>query len=375
MDLTLLIISYGVIGIFFCVQIVSLFALFYYNNEDFETHYELPLVSILLAARNESSTIERCLLALSKLDYPTNKIEVLIGNDASSDNTQQIAEQFIVGLLNFKVYPIHNTLGKALGKANVLAQLAHKAKGDYFFITDCDVAVPRGWIKSLLGSFKTDVGIVSGTTLCYGHSINAILQRVDWLHFMGYIKSFANLGISCTSVGNNMAVRAKAYWQTGGYENMDFSITEDYKLFKEVTLRGWQWRNTLSPDSLGLATPISSLSEFMHQRKRWLMGARELPLLWKTMLIIYGLFFPSILLLAFFEPKLALIICLAKLLIQSLFILSLHLKLQRHMKYWLFILPIYEIYLYTITLCTAIFYLLPIPSVWKERTYNLTGIK
>jgi len=263
------------------------------------------------------------------LNYPTDKIEVLIGNDDSTDSTSELVEEFIKDKPQFQMYHIDKTVGKGRGKANVLGQLAHKASGDFFFITDVDVKLPEKWILALLQEFKEKVGIVSGTTKCERGSLFATLQAMDWLHFMGYIKAFANAKIGCTSVGNNMAVRAEAYWQTGGYEEIDFSITEDYKLFKEVTTRGWEWRTIMSPESLGLAWYIPKVSEMLHQRKRWLIGARELPLNWKSMIVLYGLFIPAVAALFWWNPELA-------------------------MGLWV----------------TAIFYWLPIKSIWKGRVYN-----
>ena len=143
---------------------------------------------------------------------------------------------------------------------------------------------------------------------------------------MGYIQSFANIDVACTSVGNNMAVSAKAYWETGGYENIDFSITEDYKLFKEVTALGWGWETMLNPSSLGLAWYIPSVTEMWHQRKRWLIGAQELPLLWKSLIVLYGLFVPSLIGLAFMAPKHALSIWISKLFIQTMYIMILRSK-------------------------------------------------
>ena len=119
---------------------------------------------------------------------------------------------------------------------------------------------------------------------------------------MGYIKAFANVGVGCTSVGNNMAVRAKAYWQTGGYEEMEFSITEDYRLFQQVTGNGWKWKNLLGPHSLGLAWYIPEVKEMLHQRKRWLIGARDLKPNWKFMIILYGLYLPAWLVIWFYSP-------------------------------------------------------------------------
>lgn len=63
----------------------------------------------------------------------------------------------------------------------------------------------------MLQEFGEKVGIVSGTTMCDDGPRFAKLQSIDWLHIMGYIKAFARVGVGCTSVGNNMAVRAQAY--------------------------------------------------------------------------------------------------------------------------------------------------------------------
>ena len=197
----------------------------------------------------------------------------------------------------------------------------------------------------------------------------ATMQSMDWLHFMGYIKAFAKVGVGCTSVGNNMAVRAEAYWQTGGYEQMDFSITEDYRLFQEVTSRGWGWRNVLNAETLGLAWYIPEIGEMLHQRKRWLIGARDLPWNWKLMIVLYGLFLPALAVLFVFNIKLAGLIWFLKAMVQSVFIQVLCFKAKiRPFRFYQMLL--YEIYVICNTLATAVFYFLPIPSVWKGRTYN-----
>lgn len=335
---------------------------------------ELPMVSLLLAARNEEELIMRSLNAIEKLDYPKDKIEILIGNDASKDRTEELVNEFIKDKPNFSLYNIESTLGKGRGKANVLAHLAHEAKGEYYFITDVDVLLPESWIKRLLFEFDTDVALVSGTTMCERGSVFATMQSIDWLHFMGYIKAFATVGVSCTSVGNNMAVRAKAYWETGGYENMDFSITEDYKLFKELTEKGWEWRNILDKESLGFAWYIKDVKEMLHQRKRWLIGARELPWNWKILIIIYGLFIPALLYLFIVDPLLALQVWLAKTMLQIVFIGILSMKAEiKPFRFVTFLL--YELYVAINTISTAIFYILPIKSSWKGRIYNADYLK
>jgi len=365
-------IAAAILTIFFGIQVFSLVSILQHTDKKLEKRKDFPMVSILLAARNEEQLILRNLTAINALNYPKDKLEILIGNDESTDNTAQLVTDFIQDKPHFQLFHIDKTVGKGRGKANVLGQLAHKASGEFYFVTDVDVKLPENWILALLQEFTEGVGLVSGTTKCERGSLFATLQSIDWLHFMGYIKAFANAGVGCTSVGNNMAVRAEAYWQTGGYEEIDFSITEDYKLFKEVTSRGWQWRTIMGEDSLGLAWYIPSIKEMLHQRKRWLIGARELPLNWKGMIILYGLFIPVVLAIFWFNSRLAFAIWISKILVQSVFIIFLCLAAERRPFSFLYLI-VYEFYVILNTAATAIFYWLPIKSIWKGREYNLSS--
>jgi cellulose synthase/poly-beta-1,6-N-acetylglucosamine synthase-like glycosyltransferase len=372
-----MIVFYGLIAlivlIFFGIQLFSLVIIWMYKPKPFQPVTVFPKVSILLAARNEEQLILRNLEAIEQLNYPKDKLEVLIGNDASTDKTSILIEQFIQDKSNYQLFQITEVLGKGRGKANVLAQLAHKATGEFYFITDVDVKLPTNWIQQMLQGFKPEVGLVSGTTMCQTGSLFATLQGIDWLHFMGYIKAFAQVKVGCTSVGNNMAVRAEAYWQTGGYEAIDFSITEDYKLFKEVTSRGWKWNTQLNEDTLGLAWYIPHIKEMLHQRKRWLIGAQELPLNWKFMIVLYGLFYPALLSLLLLNWKLGCIIWIIKFLLQNLFIDALCRKVKRS-TFNLYHSLVYEIYLVLNTIASAVFYFLPLKSVWKGREYSAAYI-
>jgi cellulose synthase/poly-beta-1,6-N-acetylglucosamine synthase-like glycosyltransferase len=362
-----------IVFLFLGIQVFSLFGVLKQSPFPKKDWEEWPRVSILLAARNEEELILRSLKHLSQLDYPKDKLEIWIGNDSSTDKTLALIEGFIKDRPEFHVMTISKNMGNGRGKANVLAHLAHQANGDYFFITDVDVALPKNWIKRILRFFTEDVGIVSGTTTCSTDpNLFARLQGMDWLHFMGYIKGMANFEISCTSVGNNMAVRKEAYWQTGGYEKIPFSITEDYKLFEAVTKNGWHWATDLHPDSLGKAWYIPTFLEVLHQRKRWLIGARDLPLNWKSMLVLYGLFIPAWIYLLWINWQLALVLYLAKFGLQLIFISVLCKKV--HLNFSWTLVFIYELYLMTMVSSTALFYLLPVKSVWKGRSYSSKNI-
>lgn len=371
--MVLLVIAGVLITIFFGIQIFSLVMLAGSEKGKIKKPVEWPKVSLLLAARNEEQLIIRSLEAIDALDYPEGKLEVLVGDDNSTDSTYSLVESFINNKPKFRLISVRETLGKARGKANVLAHLAHKATGEIFLITDVDVQLPMQWVKAMVAAFDEKTGIVSGTTMCERGNMFATLQSIDWLHFMGYIKAFANAGVSCTSVGNNMAVRAEAYQQTGGYEEMRFSITEDYRLFENVTKAGWGWKNILSPETLGKAWYIPSVREMLHQRKRWLIGARDLPLNWKLMLILYGSFVPALIFILVVYPEFGLGIWGMKLAIQSIFIALLTQKVGEK-PFKMFQLITYEFYVLLNTTMTAVFYFLPIRSEWKGRVYRSDNI-
>lgn len=334
------------------------------------TDEELPAISVLVAARNEEANIVRCLTALDQLYYPAAKIRILVGNDHSEDRTRELVAAYIEGNHKFTLVDIDKPLGKARGKANVLAQLAHRATGDLYLITDADISVNPYWAYELAQYFENNrMGIVSGITIVEEPGMMGRLQQIDWMYFMGLLKSFANLGLHCTAVGNNMAVSRQAYWGTGGYENLDFSITEDYKLYKEVRKKGWNTQNILSIRSVNRSAAITGIADLLHQRKRWLMGAKELPLYWWLFFGLYGLFLPCVVVLMFYNLELALLFYAVKILLQSASISVLQRRMQvvQHAGYTL----LYELYTNIVSLATQVFFVLPVKLTWKKRTYTL----
>ena len=64
-------------------------SIYYYNDINLESDFQ-PNVSIIVSARNEEKNIGSLIDSLLKQDYDSSKIEILIANDRSSDNTEKI---------------------------------------------------------------------------------------------------------------------------------------------------------------------------------------------------------------------------------------------------------------------------------------------
>ncbi|QKG55918.1 glycosyltransferase [Hymenobacter sp. BRD128] len=237
-----------------------------------------PRVSILVAARNEEAALPRCLASLCALDYPADLLEILIGDDASTDRTRAVAEAALASFAGpHKVLTIRNNLGRARGKANVLAHLARAAQADYLLITDADIAVPPTWVVAMLRHAAPGVGTVTGLTVVAGAGWLARLQRLDWLLSLALIQVGTEAGQPMTAMGNNMLITRAAYQATGGYEALPFSVTEDFALFEAVNARGFGFRQLFEPAVRATSLPAASWRALVQQRLRWLRGVAALP--------------------------------------------------------------------------------------------------
>jgi len=238
----------------------------------------LPRVSVLIAARNEEAALPRCLASVRALDYPAHLLEVLVGDDASTDRTRSVAEAAMQGFGGkVAVIPITETLGHARGKANVLAHLAHRASSDYLFITDADIALPPTWVQGMLAHAAPRVGTVTGLTVVEGVGALAGLQGIDWLLSLAAAQVATDSGQPMTAMGNNMLVTRAAYRATGGYEALPFSVTEDFALFKAVNAQGYGFRQLFESGVRATSLPMATWATLLRQRLRWLRGVAALP--------------------------------------------------------------------------------------------------
>jgi cellulose synthase/poly-beta-1,6-N-acetylglucosamine synthase-like glycosyltransferase len=355
--------------ILYFLLFLGLLALLVFNRKRYTLQLpHQPHISILIAARNEEHTILRCLQAIAALDYPPEKLEVLIGDDASTDATRAVVEQFIYNRPNYSCISIKENTGQTKGKANVLAQLAKHATTDFFFFTDADIAVPPQWAQAMLSEMKEGVGVVTGITSITGDSFWARLQAMDWLFALGLMQVVSDLKLPVSTMGNNMLLRRQAYEAVGGFESIRFSITEDVAIFNAIIKKGWGFRNIYDQSVLALSTPAAGFSEFLHQRKRWMRGSMHLPLYMTVILILHSAYYPV--LLPFFlytSVGVALVIFVFKLLLQSLYV---HLCLRRvgqSVAWWLYIA--FELYLVVSSVILIIYFFLPLNISWKGRKY------
>ena len=330
----------------------------------------LPQVSVLIAARDEEHALPRCLASLRALHYPAELLEILVGDDASTDRTAAVAVAAMQGFAGrFSVVPITTNLGQARGKANVLAHLARHATTDFFFITDADIHLPPTWIEALLAPAGPGVGTVTGITAVRGPRLFHQLQGIDWLLSLSLVQVVSDQGRPVTAMGNNMLVTRAAYEATGGYEALPFSVTEDFALFKAVVARGFGFRHVFSEAARADSLPMPTLAALLKQRRRWLRGVEALPLRLRLELFFFSGFWPALLGLGFVAgPGSVLGVWGAKTLVQGTLAYLAHRRAGLRLRWWL--LPLFELYTLRLTISLVGFRLFGGPVVWKGRRYD-----
>lgn len=262
---------------------------------------KLPAVAVLVAARNEEANLPRCLQALAALDYPPDRLSVLIADDGSTDATPRILAEFVRDRPTWRILTITRQLGTARGKGNALAHLIAATDGELLLCCDADLAVPPTWARALVAeATRTGAALVVGTTLIAGPGALARAQYLDWLRALAVLRVATAVGRPFTGMGNNQLLRREAYYATGGYETLPFSVTEDFQLFQALTRRGYRTAHVYGPEVLAWSAPAASWAELVGQRRRWLRGllAGLTPQL-AVAALVEALVFPALLALLF----------------------------------------------------------------------------
>ena len=337
-----------------------------FKNHENELH-EYPFVDILVAARNEEANIAACIDSLVAIDYPKEKLKIWVGDDASTDNTWSIIKEYTLTYPFINGVQISEQTIKGNGKANVLAQLAQMSHGEWLFSTDADIKVPKQWIKAMLGAASTqEVGLITGTSLVEGTTWLAQFQRFEWLYATSMLKVVSDLGVPASTMGNNMAIKRSVYEEVGGYETIPFSVTEDLELFKQVKNK-YATLHLFSKNVLNKSAAQQSLIELLKQRKRWMRGAFELPILLLSLLVIQASFFPFSIILIVLNPMLGIVLWVVKWFAKYIFLYQTARKLKEKLS--IFNSFVLELFSVLFSLASLLYYFWPSKIHWKGRTY------
>ncbi|MBI5214290.1 MAG: glycosyltransferase [Ignavibacteriae bacterium] len=337
------------------------------NNAGTVINYE-PIVTVIVAARNEEDNIGECVESLFQLNYPNKKLEIIVISDHSSDNTFQIVNQFSKTHPNLICLEAKPERGNLRGKTNAITQAIEVSKGEILMFTDADCTVSPEWIRQTVKYFDDKTGIVGGFTTLKATKAFEGIQALDWLILFSTSSGTAGWKIPLTAIGNNISVRKEAYEQSGGYYSIPFSVTEDYALVRSILSKTkYKLKFPLLSSATISSKACSSVKQLFRQKQRWAIGGLDMiphgiiifSLTWTlSFALLVGLFTANSILISQ--------IVLLKLLIDFIYLFNLLKKLNKYslLKYILF----FELYFTLYVVFIPFVALFSKKVIWKERS-------
>ena len=124
------------------------------ENRGYREFAEYPFVTIIVPVRNRPEEISQCLASLEELDYPRDKKEIIVIDDASEDSTAEVVSGFPVTLIK------NSSRMQASFSRNLAAK---EAKGKILAFIDSDCTADPLWLKALVSAFNDESnGAVGG---------------------------------------------------------------------------------------------------------------------------------------------------------------------------------------------------------------------
>ena len=214
----------------------------------------LPLVSIVISAYNEATTIAEKLENILSLDYPREKLEVVIASDGSTDATDSIVEQYQARGVKLLSLP-HQ------GKSVALNTAVTAAKGDILVFSDANSLYKADAIRALVRPFSDPrVGGVAGNQVykkeVAGGSSDG--ERAYW-NFDRMLKRFqGKSGNTLAATGAIYAIRRNLF------RPIPDGVSDDFVTSTGVIVQGY--RLVFAPDAIAYE-PVAATTQAEFGRK------------------------------------------------------------------------------------------------------------
>lgn len=214
-----------------------------------------PLVSIVVAARNEARNIREALSSLLALDYPD--YELVVVDDRSDDGTGAILDEIAAASPRLRVVHVAELPSGWLGKNHALHVGARQAAGKLLLFTDADI-VMAPTVLSRAVAMLTDSG-ADHLAVSPAMAMPTIPLQMFGTAFIVFFSLFARPWKArdpkspChVGIGAFNLVRRRAYDAVGGHAAIPLRPDDDMKLGKVLKKGGFRTEVAYGPDFLSV---------------------------------------------------------------------------------------------------------------------------
>ena len=247
----------------------------HYRKEEREwekNKHTFPTVSILIPAHNEELVIGNTLEAISSLRYPTERLEVIVINDNSSDRTGEIAADYARKYNFIRVIETKSPFaGK--GKSTALNQGLIHSTGEVICVYDADnTPEPEAIYCLALGlQYDPKAGAIVGKFRVINANKNFLtrLINIETLTFQWLAQAGRWFWFKMATIpGTNFAIRRSILEQLGGWDEK--ALSEDTELSFRVYNLGYHIR--FFPAAVTWEQEPETWRVWWKQRTRWARG-------------------------------------------------------------------------------------------------------
>jgi glycosyltransferase involved in cell wall biosynthesis len=325
-------------------------------------------VSVIVCSKNEAENLKNNIPLWLAQDYPN--FELILVNDASSDNTLDVIEHFAGNDPRIKIVNVVNNEAFWANKKYALTLGIKKAKNNHLLFTDADCKPASNvWIQQMVSHFSTEKQLILGYG-AYAKAKGLLNKLVRFETFMAALQyfGFAKLGLPYMGVGRNLGYTANLFYENNGFMSHMYIRSGDDDLFVNQAATQSNFAISDSPESFTISTPKKSWKSLFNQKRRHLTTASHYKFSHK---IVLGAFYISnvlfwlglILSFLFLEWEVVLALLLFRLIVQYIVVAKALKKLrENNLVYFVSILEIMMICFQMVIFITNLF---SKPKHWK----------
>jgi glycosyltransferase involved in cell wall biosynthesis len=261
-----------VFGLSFIVQLIFYLSLYvrilFYKPRSVKKKHE-P-VSVIICARNEAENLDRYLPSVLTQTYPD--YEVIVVNDCSTDNTDEVLGKYLKDYKHLRTTNINEDKKFAHGKKLAVTVGIKAAKHEILVFTDADCQPASDkWLTRIQQNFTKEKSLVLG----YGGYFrrNSLLNnyiRYDTMMIAWQYFCYALAGNPYMGVGRNPAYRKSLFFANKGFASHYHLLSGDDDLFVNETASKFNTAIEFSGQSHTRSESKKPLKEWIKQKRRHL---------------------------------------------------------------------------------------------------------
>ena len=245
-------------------------------------------ISVIVCAKNEAENVVRYIPLLAEQDYPD--FEIILIDDASSDNTLDIFEEFEKQYSNIRLVKVKNNEAFWGNKKYALTLGIKAAKKDYLLFIDADCyPSTKDWIATMSSQFTLHKTIVLGYG-AYEKIANSFLNKIirfeTMLTAIQYL-SWAKAGHPYMGIGRNLAYKKEEFFNVNGFINHIQVRSGDDDLFINQVAKSKNTSICYAPESFTYSEPKKTFKGWFTQKRRHVSTANFYKIFDKTQLALF----------------------------------------------------------------------------------------